>query len=63
MLTWLLYGYLALSMLTFLFVYAAYVAAARADGVQEQPTTKLIVSHRPTHTLSIPAEALSLSTV
>lgn len=63
MLTWLLYGYLAVSMLTFLFVYAAYIAAARADGVQEQPTTKLAVSHRPTHTLSMSAETLSLSTV
>ena len=63
MLTWLLCGYAAVSILTFLFVYAAYIVAARADGVQEQPTSKLTVSHRPTSTLSMPAETLSLSTI
>ncbi|MBX3010368.1 MAG: hypothetical protein KF832_02635 [Caldilineaceae bacterium] len=34
MLTWLLLGYLALSVLTSLFVYGAYVAAGRADSIQ-----------------------------
>lgn len=63
MLTWLLYGYLAISMLTLLFVYAASVVAARADGRQAQPLTKLAVPQRPTNTMSMPVETLSLSTI
>lgn len=63
MLTWLLCGYLAVSMITSLFVYAAYIAAAKADGAQEQPMTKPTLSQRPTNTMPMPVEALSLSTI
>ena len=63
MLTWLLYGYLAVSTLTFLFVYAASVVAARADGRQAQPRTKLAIPQRPANTMSMPVETLSLSTI
>ena len=63
MVTWLLYGYLAVSTLTFLFVYAASVVAARADGRQAQSVTKLAVPQRPTNTMAMPVETLSLSTI
>lgn len=63
MLTWLLYSYVAVSTLTFLFVYAASVVAARADGRPAQSLTKLPVAQRPTNTLSMPVETLSLSTM
>ena len=63
MLTWLFYGYVAISTLTFLFVYAASVVAARADGRQEQPLTKLAAPQRPTNTMSMPVETLSLSSI
>lgn len=36
MLTWLILGYLMASLLTFLFVYSAYIVAAQADQRQEQ---------------------------
>lgn len=62
MLTWLFYGYVAISALTFLFVYAASVIAARADGRQAEPLTKLATPQRPTNTMSMPVETLSLST-
>lgn len=62
MLTWLFYGYVAISALTFLFVYAASVIAARADGRQAKPLTKLATPQRPTNTMSMPVETLSLST-
>lgn len=63
MLTWLLYGYFAVSMLTLLFVYAASVVAARADGTAEQPMPKQTIQQRPTTAMAMPVETLSLSTI
>lgn len=63
MLTWLLFGYLAVSMLTSLFIYASYVAAARADAAQEHTLTPAIVPHHPTKPIPLPVETLSLSTI
>lgn len=63
MLTWLLGGYVAVSMLTFIFIYATYVAAARADLVQEQGVTSSPVPQRPTKSVSLPVDTLSLSTI
>lgn len=36
MLTWLILGYMMASLLTFLFVYSAYIIAAQADQRQEE---------------------------
>lgn len=63
MLTWLFYGYLAVSTLTFLFVYAASVVAARADGRQEQPLTKQAVPQRQPNPMPMAVETLTLSTI
>jgi hypothetical protein len=35
MLTWILVGYLAASVVTFVIVYSSYVIAARADQLQD----------------------------
>lgn len=63
MLTWLFIGYLVIALLTGLFVYAAAVVAARADGMQEQRQPRTKATYHPAPTSARAVEALALSTM
>ena len=63
MLTWLILGYLMASMVTFLFVYSAYIIAAHADEIQEQNMATYAIVRRSTKHVYTPTENFSLSTL
>lgn len=42
MITWIIIGYLALSLATSLVLYAAYMVAARADGLEQSANPYLV---------------------
>ena len=62
MITWLILGYLAVSTLTFLFVYSFCIVAARADYMQSPNTTPRSFLRQPTKHVHTPTESFSLLT-
>ncbi len=40
MITWIILGYLAVSLVTSLFIYAAYIVAARSDELEQSTFTE-----------------------
>jgi|GEM_PF-2983299 len=66
MITWIILGYLAASLVTSLFIYAAYIVAARADRVEEgifteQPLPHYQASNEQSSHATAPQLALSAS--